>query len=138
MKSLDLYDEYGDSDSVEQTTQIVVELARLHKATSVEQLWAELYDQPDQLLGLDTGLDEVNFLADPTPDSKQPPQVEQSNVEHLEAHKQQGEPAGVNVTEGLDETDETLTSELDPEMTPPATVESWNDGRWLPRKNLQP
>src|SRR5699024_2053360 len=132
LKSLDLYDEYGDSNSVEQTTQIVVELARLHKATSVEQLWAELYDQPDQLLGLDTGLDEVNFLADPTPDSKQPPQVEQSNVEHLEAHKQQGEPAGVNVTEGLDETDETLTSELDPEMTHPATVESWNDGEVAP------
>ena len=57
LKSLDLYDEYADSDSVEQTTQIVFELARQHEATSVEELWGELYDQPDKLLGLGAGVE---------------------------------------------------------------------------------
>src|SRR5699024_9796161 len=49
----DLFDEYGDSNSVEQTTQIVVELARRENAATVEQLWGDLYNQPDRILGLD-------------------------------------------------------------------------------------
>lgn len=53
LQALDLFDEYGDSNSVEQTTQIVVELARRENAATVEQLWGDLYNQPDRILGLD-------------------------------------------------------------------------------------
>lgn len=61
LTALDLSDEYGDSDSVEQTTQIVVELARRENAATVEELWGDLYNQPDKTLGMDAGLEGLNF-----------------------------------------------------------------------------
>lgn len=65
MKALHLFEDYGDSDSVEQTTQIVLELARREDVTSIEELWGDLYDQPDKLLGLEAGLDGLDFAAEP-------------------------------------------------------------------------
>lgn len=67
LKALDLFDEYSDSNSVEQTSQIVIELARRHNASSVRELWRDLYDQPDKILGLDAGLEGLNFAAEPAP-----------------------------------------------------------------------
>ncbi len=133
LKTLDLYSEYGDSDSVEQTTQIVVELARLHKATSVEELWGELYDQPDKLLGLGAGLDGVNFIADPIPDSEQRSKEEQSAPDHLDTREQQGEATPAHAVDGMDEPNETLTSESEAEITDSATVESWPDDETAPK-----
>ena len=52
LKTLDLYEDYADSSAVEQTTQIVIELAQRHGATTVVQLWDELYDHPEDSLGL--------------------------------------------------------------------------------------
>lgn len=54
LKSLNLYDEYADSSAVEQTTRIVMALAQREGAASVEELWGELYDQPDDFLGLES------------------------------------------------------------------------------------
>ena len=54
LKTLDLYDDYADSSAVEQTTQIVIALAQRQGAQTVAQLWDELYDQPENLLGLDS------------------------------------------------------------------------------------
>ena len=54
LKTLELYDEYADSSAVAQTTQIVVALAERQGATTVAQLWDELYDHPEDFLGLDT------------------------------------------------------------------------------------
>src|SRR5699024_9521076 len=99
LKSLDLYDEYADSDSVEQTTQIVFELARHHEATSVEELWGELYDQPDKLLGLGAGveaagpsyavdgLDEPNetFASDPDAEIADSETVEFGNDDNVDS-----------------------------------------------------
>lgn len=65
LQALGLFDEYGNSNSVEQTSQIVMELARRHDVGSVKELWGELYNQPDKLLGLDAGLEGLNFAAVP-------------------------------------------------------------------------
>lgn len=54
LKSLNLYDEYADSSAVEQTTRIVMALAQRKGAASAEELWGELYDQPDDFLGLES------------------------------------------------------------------------------------
>lgn len=54
LKTLDLYEDYADSSAVEQTTQIVIELAQRQGATTVAQLWDELYDHPEDFLGLDS------------------------------------------------------------------------------------
>ncbi|GAA4117889.1 hypothetical protein [Enteractinococcus coprophilus] len=54
LKTLDLYDDYADSSAVEQTTQIVIALAQRQDAQTVAQLWDELYNQPENLLGLDS------------------------------------------------------------------------------------
>lgn len=54
LKSLNLYDEYADSSAVEQTTRIVMALAQREGAASAEELWGELYDQPDDFLGLES------------------------------------------------------------------------------------
>lgn len=72
LQALGLFDEYGNSNSVEQTSQIVMELARRHDVGSVKELWGELYDQPDKLLGLDAGLEGLNFAAVPAPVNEQP------------------------------------------------------------------
>lgn len=72
LQALGLFDEYGNSNSVEQTSQIVMELARRHDVGSVKELWGELYDQPDKLLGLDAGLEGLNFAAVPASVNEQP------------------------------------------------------------------
>lgn len=57
LKALDLYQDHADSTMVEQTAQIVLELARRQGATTVLELWGDLYDQPDELLGLEATLE---------------------------------------------------------------------------------
>lgn len=54
LKTLDLFDDYADSSAVEQTAQIVIALAQRQGATTVAELWGELYDHPEDFLGLDS------------------------------------------------------------------------------------
>lgn len=78
LESLDLLPEYGDSDSVEQTSQIVLELARRHDAGSIEDLWGDLYDQPDKILGIEAGIEGLNFIAESMPFASE------TTTEHLD------------------------------------------------------
>lgn len=57
LKALDLYQDHADSTMVEQTAQIVLELADRQGATTVLELWGDLYDQPDEILGLEATLE---------------------------------------------------------------------------------
>lgn len=57
LKALDLYNDHADSSTVEQTAHIVLQLAERQGATTVSQLWGELYDQPDELLDLEATLE---------------------------------------------------------------------------------
>lgn len=63
LKHLDLYDDYVDHSAVEQTTQIVLELAQRQGAQTVEQLWDQLYDHPDDFLGFETRFEGVTTSA---------------------------------------------------------------------------
>ncbi|GAA4476066.1 hypothetical protein GCM10023190_12820 [Enteractinococcus fodinae] len=67
LKALDIYDEHADSGTVEQTAQIVLKLAEHHAATTLTELWGDLYDQPDDLLDL-----EANLTGPPSPETKLP------------------------------------------------------------------
>ncbi|GAA2039899.1 hypothetical protein GCM10009720_20560 [Yaniella flava] len=81
LKALDLFGEYGDSDTVEQTTQIVIELARREGVTTVEELWGDLYEQPDQLLGLHTGFEGIGFMDQPDEPQESPADTPQEPTE---------------------------------------------------------
>lgn len=81
LKALDLFSEYGDSDTVEQTTQIVIELARREGVTTVEELWGDLYEQPDQLLGLHTGFEGIGFMDQPDEPQESPADTLQEPTE---------------------------------------------------------
>lgn len=65
LKALNLYDERAADSTVEQTAQIVLQLAEDRGATTLNELWGELYDQPDDLLDLGATL---NGLSSPEPD----------------------------------------------------------------------
>ena len=95
LQALDLFDEYGDSNSVEQTSQIVIELARRHNVNSVEELWGELYDQQDKLLGLDAGLEGLNFAAVPPPTYQQHAEDASDELMSDEANVQEGSVSSV-------------------------------------------
>lgn len=56
LKALGLYEEHADGGTVEQTAQIVLKLAEDHAASTVKELWEDLYDQPDDLLDLEATL----------------------------------------------------------------------------------
>ena len=60
LKALDLFEDYGDGDTVEQTVRIVLRLAELQGATTVRELWGDLYHQPDDLLDLESTLQELS------------------------------------------------------------------------------
>lgn len=65
LTALDLYEEHADSVTVEQTAQIVLQLAATHQATTVRELWGELRNQPENFLGLEATLEGISF---PEPD----------------------------------------------------------------------
>lgn len=56
LKALGLYEDHADGGTVEQTAQIVLKLAADHAASTLKQLWGDLYDQPDDLLDLEATL----------------------------------------------------------------------------------
>jgi len=63
LKTLGLFDEHADSSTVEQTARIVQQLAQQREATTVHQLWGDLYDQPDDPLGLEATLSALSSTA---------------------------------------------------------------------------
>ena len=67
LKALKPYEDHADSSMVEQTAQIALELACRRGATTVLELWGDLYDQPDELLGLEATLE---GLSSPDPISE--------------------------------------------------------------------
>lgn len=114
LQALDLFDEYSDSNSVEQTSQIVIELARRHNVSSVKELWGELYDQPDKLLGLDAGLEGLNFAAVPPAVHEEPteevadapvPAEDTVNNDPADPVETEHQPEPVEAEERLDETE---------------------------------
>ena len=56
LKALGLYEDHADGGTVEQTAQIVLKLAADHAASTLKQLWGDLYDQPADLLDLEATL----------------------------------------------------------------------------------
>lgn len=118
LTALDLSDEYGDSDSVEQTAQIVVELARRENAATVEELWGDLYTQPDKRLGMDAGLEGLNFGAaattmnpDRTNDSEHDPETQDDTAAD---HEDGAEPpADTAFTEQAEEPDDTTDDSVE-------------------------
>lgn len=75
LKALDLYDDYADRSTVEQTVQIVLTLARRQQTTSLRELWGDLYHQPDDLLDLEASLETGPISIDPTAPADLPPAV---------------------------------------------------------------
>lgn len=126
LKALHLFTEYGDSDSVEQTAQIVLELARRENKATVEELWGDLYDQPDKILGLDAGLEGLNFVATPEtePATEDAPAPERDETQAGTPAEDSGTAAGDDsqASGGIDEeppVDDVPVVNQEPESTEP-------------------
>src|SRR5699024_3681460 len=118
LTALDLSDEYSDSDSVEQTAQIVVELARRENAATVEELWGDLYNQPDKMLGMDAGLEGLNFGAAATalnPDRTNDSERDPETLEVTAAGHEDGAqpPADTAFTEQAEDPDNTTDDSVE-------------------------
>jgi hypothetical protein len=142
LKTLGLFDEHADSSTVEQTARIVQQLAHQQEATTVHQLWGDLYDQPDDPLGLEATLAALSSTAT-APISLSPqtepdianPKAGQAAAESAEGPEapewdesaNDADPtptAAIAITDTTDSADEPQTAEMSVSETTPAQEEA--------------
>jgi hypothetical protein len=141
LKTLGLFDEHADSSTVEQTARIVQQLAQQREATTVHQLWGDLYDQPDDPLGLEATLAALSSTA-AAPISLSPqtePDIANPKADQTAAESAQGaEPpdsdesandtdpahtAAIAITDMTDSADEPETAEISVSEATPSQEE---------------